>query len=341
MLASESANHLDAGRLLLEKARRVDLAIEQFQTGWQRAAGEELDRSVASSWRGCMPTAATSTDSGGCSTRPTPCLTPRAIRSTVISTTKSCEMAEEPALEAIAQEVRDRALQATARSLRRGLENRRTAGSMVSKWLGRSKLWPAALVSDAEFAVAAAAQPPRRHQFARPRCTRRSIAFQVGRGGSHGRVPGVRFRRDLPGIRAGAGLRRSSPSANRWSSCPRPTARWSRFRSIRRGSRSPPLYEHQGGLDASAFSRAPGRVVSLDAAEIPIDGAEQSWLTPILPKGVERLVGVSEGARLIVFDVASGLPRQSLRICDDLEGEFPTAGYLLDLGPGNARPASP
>ena len=33
-------NHLGAGRLLLEKARRVDLAIEQFQTGWdKRPAG--------------------------------------------------------------------------------------------------------------------------------------------------------------------------------------------------------------------------------------------------------------------------------------------------------------
>ena len=48
-------------------------------------------------------------------------------------------MADEPALEAIAEEVRDRALQATARSLRRGLENRRTSGTMVSKcWAGRS-----------------------------------------------------------------------------------------------------------------------------------------------------------------------------------------------------------
>ena len=49
-------------------------------------------------------------------------------------------MADDPALEAIAEEVRDRALQATARSLRRGLENRRTSSTMVSKLLGRSKL---------------------------------------------------------------------------------------------------------------------------------------------------------------------------------------------------------
>ena len=110
----------------------------------------------------------------------------------------------EPALEAIAEEVRDRALQATARALRRGLENRRTAGTMVSKWLGRSKLWPAALVSDADFAVAAAATRPRQQPFGSPAIIVEVHSLAGWARERDGRVPGLGFGGDLPGVRARA-----------------------------------------------------------------------------------------------------------------------------------------
>ena len=63
-LATRSVNHLGAGRLLLEKARRVDLAIEQFQTGWQRAACGKLDAVRPRAGAAARRAAARSTDSG-------------------------------------------------------------------------------------------------------------------------------------------------------------------------------------------------------------------------------------------------------------------------------------
>ena len=41
---------------------------------------------------------------------------------------------------------------------------------------------------------------------------------------------------------------------------------------------------------------APGRVVPVAAGDPDSDATERAWLTPILPMGVERLVGVGDGA---------------------------------------------
>jgi tetratricopeptide (TPR) repeat protein len=119
-LATRSVNHLGAGRLLLEKARRVDLAIGQFRTGWQKRpagnstqCGLELARLHADSgeiggFRQVLDQADAMFDSPGYPFD-------GHFYSEIV------RMAGEPSLEAIAEEVRDRALQATARALRRGL----------------------------------------------------------------------------------------------------------------------------------------------------------------------------------------------------------------------------
>ena len=71
---------------------------------------------------------------------------------------------------------------------------------------------------------------------------------------------------------------------------------------------------------------APGRVVPDRGRRSRSTEPSGAWLTPILPMGVERLVGVGDGSGLMVFDVASGLPRQRLRIADD-NGARPAAGH--------------
>ena len=209
-LATRSLNHLGAGRLLLEKARRADLAIEQFQIGWQRrpagnstqcglelaklhSEGGEIDK-----FRQVLDQADAMFDAPG-----------YPFDSHFYS--EIVRIADGPALEAIAEEVRDRALQATARALRRGLENRQTAGTMVSKWLGRSKLWPAALVSDADFAVAAAAKQPL--QQARSNSPGDLVdvqTVQVGRGSVTAACQAAVSGGDLPGLRVGLDLRFSA-----------------------------------------------------------------------------------------------------------------------------------
>jgi len=57
-----------------------------------------------------------------------------------------------PSMAPFTDELRDRALQSLARRLRQGVEGYQSAPSLVAALLGRTKLWPTAVVSDAEFA---------------------------------------------------------------------------------------------------------------------------------------------------------------------------------------------
>ena len=160
MLAAEvlcrSENHLGAGRLLLEKAQRLDLAIVQFESGWQRRpagnsiqCGIELARRHAASgaleeFRKLLKEADAIFEAPG-------------YPFDGYFYNELVRLVDEESHELFAEEVRDHALLSTARSFTRGVDSRRTGSAMVSKLLGRSKLWPSAVVSDADFAVSAAA----------------------------------------------------------------------------------------------------------------------------------------------------------------------------------------
>ena len=179
-LSTVAANHLGAGRILLEKARRVDLAIEEFRSGWQRRpagnstqCGLELarlhaGRSQAAAFRRLLDEADAMFETPG-------------YPFDGYFYNEIVRMADDRALEEIAEEVRDRALRATARSLRRGLENRRSSAMMVSKLLGRSNLWPAALLSDAEYALGKATLG-RHVETVVQRWRHRGTAFRLGEG---------------------------------------------------------------------------------------------------------------------------------------------------------------
>ncbi len=337
VLSSKWANHLNAGRLLLEKARRVDLAIEQFQTGWsERPArnsiqcGFELARLHAGKgeidrFRRLLDEADAMFDGPG-------------FPFDGHFYSEIVRIALEPPLEAIALEVRDRALQATARALARGLDNRQTAGVMVSKWLGKSKLWPQALVSDAEFAVAAAAARPRRQHLVARNHTE-THCLQVGRGEVTAACQALVSGEIFLGFEQGQ-ICVLEPELEQVTELPKAHGAVVALSVDPLGQSIAALFEHKGGLKLCFFGKRPDGSY-LSRAEIAITADGQSWLTPILQKGVERLVGVSEDVWLNVFDAASGLPRQHLRIADsDISGELPTAGFLLDLDPGNARSAS-
>ncbi len=77
---------------------------------------------------------------------------------------------------------------------------------MVSKLLGRSKLWPAPLVSDAEFAVAAALDQ-RNLEPVVHRDAPSGHSLQVGRGSVTAACQATSLGGDLPGIRERPGLR--------------------------------------------------------------------------------------------------------------------------------------
>jgi tetratricopeptide (TPR) repeat protein len=335
-LAARSANHLGAGRLLLEKARRPDLAIEQFQTGWRKRpagnstqCGLELARLASGSgemdrFRQVLEEADAMFDCPG-------------YPFDGYFYSEIVRMADLPPLKSIAEEVRDRALQATARSLRRGLENRRTGSAMVSKWLGRSKLWPAAVVSDADFAVAAASRRPRERSVVQ-RDDFEYHSVQVGRGSVTAACQASVSGEILLGFEHGL-ICVFQPERDLVAEIPSDCGAVVAVSVDPQGQAIAAVYEVGDGLRLCCFSKRPDGSY-LPRPEIPLGGSERTWLTPILPMGIERLVGVGKGALLFVVDVASGLPRKRLRIAGDL-GARPVAGHLLAIGPGKRRSASP
>ncbi len=335
-LASARANHLGAGRLLLEKARRPDLAIEQFHSGWQRRpagnstqCGLELARLHArsgsiDSFRKLLEEADAMFETPG-------------FPFDAYFFTEIVRMTDEPALASMAEEVRDRALQATARCLRRGLDNRRTSSAMVSKLLGRSRLWPAPLVSDADFAVAAALErcapePVVRHDAPS------GHSLQVGRGNvtaaCQASVSGEIFLGFENGLICMFQL-----EPEQVFELPTNHGTVIALAVDPQGQTLAALYESPRGLRFSCFWRRPDGSFRT-RPEIALGAADRHWLTPILPMGVERLVGVSAGSGLLVFDAASGLPRQRLRIAED-QSAPPAAGLLLAAGPGSTRTTCP
>ena len=124
-------------------------------------------------------------------------------------------LASLPAMESSAEDLRDRVLESMVRKLRQGVEGGQSAPGLVSALLGKSKLWPAPLVSDAEFAATARSEASSRPRVrARPRPAHDRDADQWNR---HRRVPGFgdgrgvsRFRQRPRGLCSGR-------SATRWS----------------------------------------------------------------------------------------------------------------------------
>ncbi len=328
-LASASANHLGAGRLLLEKARRPELAIEQFKSGWQRRpagnstqCGLELARlhsgnGAFDAFRQLLDEADALFETPG-------------YPFDGYFYNEIVRMADDPALDSIAGLVRDRALQATARSFSRSLENRRTSSTMVSKLLGRSKLWPAPLVSDAEFAVAAALDQ-RNLEPVVHRDAPSGHSLQVGRGSVTAACQATSSGEIFLGFENGL-VCVFQPEHEVVVEVPSCYGTVVAISVDAEGKTLAALYEsHRGHKLCCYWKRPDGSYRS--RPEIDLDAAdhERYWLTPILPMGAQRLLGVGYGRILVVFDTASGLALRYLKIADK-ECDPPLAGILIAAG---------
>ncbi len=333
LLAIRPAHHLDAGRLLLAKARRPDLAIEQFQAGWdRRPAGNatlcaiELARLHAARdgiapIRALLDQADSLFEAPGCS-----------FDGSFYD--EMVRMAGEPALEPFAEELRDRALQAMAGGLRRGVEGRRSSGAMVSKLLGRSKLWPAPLVSDADFAVDAALEKPRPQTSSR----RREMpveGLQIGRGNVTSACQASYSGELFLGFDSGL-VCVFGPEREQVVEVPKNSDAVIALAVDPQGQTFAALYSSHRGIVLSFFSKRPDGSYR-SRPDIELQSTEEAWLTPILPMGVERLVGVLAGEDLVVFDAASGMIRERRRIGED-HTAWPAAAFLLSAGQGT-RPS--
>ncbi len=326
-LSTVAANHLGAGRILLEKARRVELAIEEFRSGWQRRpagnstqCGLELARlhargNQAAAFRRLLDEADAMFETPG-------------YPFDGYFYNEIVRMADDPALEEITEEVRDRALQATARSLRRGLENRRSSAMMVSKLLGRSNLWPAALLSDAEYALGKAIEG-RHVETIVQRSAPSGHSLQIGRGSVTAACQAAVSGEIFLGFESGL-ICIFRPDSEQVVEVPTNHGTVVAVSVDPQGQMLASLHESHRGLKLCCFRRRPDGSYRWQP-EIGIDAAKKHWLTPMLRMGVERLVGVSDGRGLIVFDAASGLARERLRVADD-ESVAPWAGVLLVAG---------
>lgn len=161
-LIGTEGGHLSAGRLLSLKARRPDLALGYYLAGWnQRPQGNAV---------ACLIEATTHYADAG-STREIIDLLDEV--DAYLADKKSigvewdryyhdlARLAVQPRLEPIRNELHDRARLGLAARLRGLSKTGAPTGRNVSEVFGRSGVWPAEVVRDAEFAVrAVAAKPP-------------------------------------------------------------------------------------------------------------------------------------------------------------------------------------
>jgi tetratricopeptide (TPR) repeat protein len=317
-----------AGGLLEHKARRPDQALDYFRSGWEARPGADavscaLELARIHAERGCAPpirallteaeaffgSMGSDSDAG-------------AFYNGLVAATGT------KALGPFAEEVRDRALLALAARLRLSIEDGRRSASLVSTFLGRAALWPAAVLSDAEYAASAC----RNRSAAAVRAADRDPRIQGTQVGS-GTVTAVSqapFGGLFLGFSTGAvyGFRPgwvevvhvADDAAPVSALAAAPEGRVvAALRQTARGSALTCWMRHP---DGSFRSRADDR----------LPPAELLWLTPIVPRGVEYLVGVGDGHCMRIVDAASGMHRKHLAIAPDALDPAVT-GLLLPTAP--------
>lgn len=186
-LTAGTLGHLGAGRLLLNKAGRPDLALAYFAAGWSRRPGPNAV--------GCALEAAKVLAEKGDIAGLTPLLDEADIHFESLENDSVAgqfyngvvELADRPALSASREGLRDRVLLAIAAQMRRLARPGQNTIGLIPSLMGRSGAWPAPAVSDAAFALAAASRRPAVTPLAADDDDRRPVdraarRFRVGMG---------------------------------------------------------------------------------------------------------------------------------------------------------------
>ena len=245
-------------------------------------------------------------------------------------------LAAVPSMAPYSEELRDPALQSLVRRLRQGIAGHQPATALVASLLGRTKLWPTAVVSDAEFAAtteqrhsragaAVATHDPRmlRVQIERGTVTavcQSRVTGEVYLGFAGGQVISYRADRNLV-IKVGEGAGTVAGLAVD------PTGQT--LVTLRQFDREAVL---------SSFRKHPNGSYR-HRPDVHFSVSPQSWLTPVLPLGVERLVGLSDGRDLQIIDAASAILWQRRRI--SMSAIRPVVGPLAPGGFAGRSAAQP
>jgi tetratricopeptide (TPR) repeat protein len=324
---------LTAGNILLNKARRVDLALTFFNDGWARLpqpnakqcglvlARIHAERGEADAFLKLLEKAISALEPGD------------SIADFGDFLNKLLDIVAHGALAEHADEIRDRILIALARRLDRAVALSNPAGRVISQLFGKSSLWSPSLLRDADFAASARARSrlPRlsgqgdsrsdRFPVADGRVTaacQASSTHMVVLGFDDGRVLGY-----YPGLGVVVPIAESRHAVTSLSVDPQGQT----VVALRRSER--------GSLMSYAYRNPDGSFRSRPDDHIP--SLSESWLTPIVPRGVERLVGLADGADLMLVDASSGMHWGRLTIADDPR-DPPTAAILIpaDVAAGAA-----
>jgi tetratricopeptide (TPR) repeat protein len=159
-LVATGRGHFQAGEMLLNRARRPDLAREYFQAGWeQRPDGAAVPCAIRLARLHArdgapdqlLALAAEAEQFFG----------PAGNDGPAAEFYKElARLAAEPALVGIRADLRDRALLGIAAKMRQRVEGMTAAPNLVSTMLGQSPAWSPAIVSDAQWAVKSATKRP-------------------------------------------------------------------------------------------------------------------------------------------------------------------------------------
>jgi len=352
LVAFSIGNHLGAGCLLLEKARRPDLAIAHFQTGWGRRPAENAalcalelarlhaERGAIEPFRSLLDQADEFFESSGSDSEAA------GFYNGVVAIYGT---GVQPPF---AEEVRDRALLSLARRMRQGVGGCRANSSTVSTLLGRTKLWPPPLVSDAAFAAAAALERSRDPASA-VKGHPEAQGIQIGRGILTAAVQASNTGELFLGFDSGLvlGFR---PERNQVVEVAEDHDLVTALAVDPEGQTVVALRRSHGGtLISRSLKRPDGSFRSRPESHIPVpdEGARRqpsspilgprydaesqerpdTWLTPIMSCGVERLVGIGDGHGMLIVDAASGLHWGRLAIAPDSDA-CPTTALLLAAG---------
>jgi tetratricopeptide (TPR) repeat protein len=330
-LAAAEGGHLAAGDLLLSKLGRADLAAPYFAAGWAL-------RPRGNAWPCALRLARLHAESGAADD----------LRALVAEAeaflappgndhaagqfyNEVARLADLPPLAPARDELRDRALLGLAAKLRQAARPG-ALGPHVGLLLGRPGTWSPALVSDADFAVAAATRPPRSPAPPRPRASS-ARRFRVGAGV----VTAVACAADADEVFLGFeggevyAFRPEHLEVARVASYDLPVAALSADPAGRSvvvlrvgGSRT-------GAL--SAHARQPDGSYRLLLGS-PVDGLAAPWLTPVLPAAGEDVVGLWDGESLYLQTVADMAPRGSLSL--PVRDASPRAALLIPRHDGSS-----
>ena len=327
-LAGSFDGHLAAGDLLLAKAGRPDLALAHFAAGWSRRplgnaipcalriARIHAERGDAEALRALIDQADATFEAS-----------PRPLDAGQFYN-EVAELADRRGMEAMREEFRDRALLGIAAQLRRRARPGEKAKAITSKLLGSQGGWPAALVSDASFAVEAATRPTAPDEPRTPAdpATRR---FRVGSGTVAAVAAAPGSGEVFLGFEGGEvfGLRPDRSMIFHVTSHDLPVLA---LATDPDGERLVILREgpSRRGVISSHARRPDGTYRLLVGTTFSMEGRADPWLTPVLPRRVESLVGLWDGQSFGILSVGSLIAWYTPPLTDLEVG--PTAGLLLN-----------